>query len=125
MPAHRRPPPSPLRVIVLSAALVVGCAGEPPAAPRTFTPTAPAPVQLDQRQSVDEQLAELNRVVAATRVVPRLGKGDVLSISVYDEPELTIPAVPVRPDGKISFPLVGDVQAEGRSVDELSADLTW
>ncbi|WP_295383732.1 polysaccharide biosynthesis/export family protein [uncultured Thiodictyon sp.] len=124
MPANRRPPQSALPVIVLSAALAVGCVGAPPAAPRTHSPTAPAPAQLDRRQSVDEQLAELNRMVAATRVVPRLGKGDVLSISVYDEPELTIPAVPVRPDGKISFPLVGDVQAEGHSVDELSAELT-
>jgi len=123
MPVDRRRPLSPF--LVLSVVLAAGCANEPkapgPAAPAAAALAAPA--QIDQRQSTEEQLAELNRVVAETRVVPRLGKGDILSISVYDEPELSITGVPVRPDGKISFPLVGDVQAEGRSVDELSTDL--
>jgi len=42
----------------------------------------------------------------------RIGAEDVLHISVWDNKELTIDAV-VRPDGKISFPLIQDVQAEG------------
>lgn len=42
----------------------------------------------------------------------RIGAEDVLRISVWDNKELTIDAV-VRPDGKISFPLIQDVQAEG------------
>jgi polysaccharide export outer membrane protein len=80
--------------------------------------------QIDMRQTPEEQLADLRRLVAETARVPRLGKGDVLSISVYDEPDLTISELPVRPDGKISFPLVGDIQADGRTVDEVNADLT-
>ena len=126
MPAKRRQPQ--FAFLILSVALLANCAGEPkapaPAAPSPVVAAPPPPAQIDQRKSADEQLAELRRLVAETTVVPRLGKGDVLSISVYDEPELTIAGVPVRPDGKISFPLVGDVQAEGRSVDELSANLT-
>jgi len=47
-----------------------------------------------------------------------IGVTDVLQISVWKNPELTI-EVPVRPDGKISFPLVDDVQAEGLQVMEL------
>jgi protein involved in polysaccharide export with SLBB domain len=86
---------------------------------------APEPVtQLDLRQTPEEQLAELQRLVAETASEPRLGKGDILSISVYDEPDLTIAEVPIRPDGKISFPLVGDIQADGRTVDEINAELT-
>jgi protein involved in polysaccharide export with SLBB domain len=76
------------------------------------------------RQTPEEQLADLQRLVAATAAIPRLGKGDVLSISVYDEPDLTISELPVRPDGKISFPLVGDIQADGRTVEEVNAELT-
>ncbi len=48
----------------------------------------------------------------------RIGAEDVLHISVWDNKELTIDVV-VRPDGKISFPLVQDVQAEGLTAAEL------
>lgn len=125
MSANRLPP---FPVFACVVALLAGCAAEPKTpgstTPGPATATRATPTQIDRRQSVDEQLADLRRLVAETAAVPRLGKGDVLSISVYDEPELTISGVPVRPDGNISFPLVGDVQAEGRSVDELAVSLT-
>jgi polysaccharide biosynthesis/export protein len=47
-----------------------------------------------------------------------LGPGDVLEISVWKDDALTRD-VAVRPDGKISFPLIGDVVASGKSVEEL------
>lgn len=50
----------------------------------------------------------------------KLGPGDVLEISVWDDENLRR-EVKVRPDGKISFPLIGDVRAYGRSVSELKA----
>ena len=51
-----------------------------------------------------------------------LGPEDVLLISVWKDEHLTREVV-VRPDGMISFPLVGDVAAEGRTVEELRSDL--
>ncbi|HAP40607.1 MAG TPA: sugar transporter [Nitrospira sp.] len=51
-----------------------------------------------------------------------LGPEDVLLISVWKDEHLTREVV-VRPDGLISFPLVGDVPAEGRTVEELRLDL--
>jgi len=48
----------------------------------------------------------------------KINPGDVLSISVWRESDLT-QEVLVRPDGKISFPLAGDVQAAGNSVEEV------
>jgi len=47
-----------------------------------------------------------------------LGPGDVLEVSVWKDEALSRQVV-VRPDGNISFPLIGDVQAQGRTVDEL------
>jgi polysaccharide biosynthesis/export protein len=41
-----------------------------------------------------------------------IGIGDVLEISVWKNPELGV-TTPVRPDGRISVPLLGDVQASG------------
>ncbi len=53
----------------------------------------------------------------------RIGKEDVLEVVVWHEPELTR-VVPVRPDGKISLPLAGEVEAAGLTPAELQARLT-
>jgi polysaccharide biosynthesis/export protein len=52
----------------------------------------------------------------------RIGVDDVLSITVWHEPDLSR-NVPVRPDGKISLPLVGEVQAAGSTTPELEKEL--
>lgn len=52
----------------------------------------------------------------------QLGAEDVLVISVWKDEQLTREVV-VRPDGMFSFPLIGDVQAEDRTVDQIRADL--
>ena len=52
-----------------------------------------------------------------------IGVEDVLSVSVWKEPDLT-KTVSVRPDGKISFPLVQDLQASGKTPRQLAATLT-
>lgn len=49
----------------------------------------------------------------------KIGVGDVLSISVWEEPNLTKEAVFVRNDGKITFPLLDDITAENKSTMEL------
>lgn len=46
--------------------------------------------------------------------------GDVLEISVWKEPDLQRPQVLVRPDGAFSFPLVGEVDARGKTIAELN-----
>lgn len=51
-----------------------------------------------------------------------IGNEDVLAVSVWKEPELT-KSVPVRSDGKITLPLVGDVQAAGKTPLQLEQDL--
>ena len=51
-----------------------------------------------------------------------LGPEDVLMISVWKDEQLTREAV-IRPDGMISFPLVGDLPAAGRTVEEIRQDL--
>ena len=50
--------------------------------------------------------------------------GDILEISVWEWPDLRTPEVYVRPDGRISFPLVGDIEAVGRTLTEIDDELT-
>jgi polysaccharide biosynthesis/export protein len=53
----------------------------------------------------------------------RIGREDVLEVVVWHEPELTR-VVPVRPDGRISLPLAGEVEAAGKTPAELQTGLT-
>jgi polysaccharide export outer membrane protein len=51
-----------------------------------------------------------------------IGVDDMVQVSVWRNPDLSV-TVPVRPDGKISLPLVGDVDAGGRTPEEVAADV--
>src|ERR1041384_6775720 len=53
----------------------------------------------------------------------RLGPGDKLRIEVYKDPQLS-QSVQVRPDGKITLPLVGDMEATSRTPMELRDAIT-
>lgn len=53
----------------------------------------------------------------------RIGPGDTLQLFVWKEPDLTRD-VTVRLDGKITVPLLGDVEASGRTPQQLAADVT-
>jgi len=52
-----------------------------------------------------------------------IGPGDQLHVFVYDSPQLTMD-VPVRPDGRISTPLVPEMVAAGKTPSQLAHDLT-
>jgi polysaccharide export outer membrane protein len=52
----------------------------------------------------------------------RLGPDDVIEVTVYQDKELDR-TVPVRPDGKISLPLIGEMAASGKSAMELAKEI--
>lgn len=52
-----------------------------------------------------------------------IGVDDQIEVSVWKNPDLSI-SVPVRPDGKISIPLVGEVMAGGKTPEMVAADIT-
>lgn len=53
----------------------------------------------------------------------KIGPGDTLYINVWQNPDLSL-SVPVRPDGRISVPLVGDADAVGLTAEKLAAQLS-
>jgi polysaccharide export outer membrane protein len=53
----------------------------------------------------------------------RMSREDVIEVSVWKEPELSR-TVPIRPDGKITLPLIGEMQAEGLRPAELEVKVS-
>jgi polysaccharide export outer membrane protein len=70
------------------------------------------------------QAVEAAPVMPQTTVGPEyvIGPGDILDVFVWRNPELT-KQVPVRPDGKISTPLVEDMVAVGKTPTQLARDV--
>lgn len=54
--------------------------------------------------------------------VYHIGVDDQLQISVWHNPDLSV-SVPVRPDGKITVPLIGDVEAGGRTPEQVGGEI--
>jgi len=68
----------------------------------------------------DEKEKGANQFASYVEGDYRIGVDDVLQITVWRNPELSV-TVPVRPDGKISAPLIGDVQAGGNTPMQVAA----
>lgn len=100
---------------VLAAVLAGPLAGQTQAsqAPRGAA-TAPAPAAGDSDAGPAKKAHDDKFII---------GNDDVLNINVWNEPNLSH-AVPVRSDGKISLPLVGELQAAGKTPLQLEGDIS-
>ena len=96
-----------LAVTMLSVAACSPNAGGPPVVP-------PAPARTPDNAAV-------------TGVIPYdqyvIGSGDSLSIFVYRNPDLSDGGVSVRPDGRISTPLIEDIMAAGKTPTQLAREI--
>ena len=68
------------------------------------------------------EIEKPDETAAVVQGVYTIGVGDQLNISVWKNPELSA-SLPVRPDGFISVPLLGDIKAEGKKPQQLSSDI--
>jgi polysaccharide export outer membrane protein len=88
-------------VLLLGTALLVsGCASKP--------------------HPTEEAGTDNSRFAAKVEGDYRIGVDDRVQVTVWRNPELMV-TVPVRPDGKISVPLIGDVQAGGNTPAQVAA----
>lgn len=94
------------------------------------------PFSLAAQQTQEKTPTDSKVLLARTGSIPKevsrvvtpdlnyvIGPEDLLDISVWKEPDFTR-TVPVRPDGKISLPLLNDVQAAGQTPTELATRVT-
>lgn len=86
-----------------------------------------APLALGQSQSSSGIAAPANLTAQSNAPLVSeefvIGTGDVLAINVWKETEISR-VVPVRPDGRFSLPLIGEVQASGRTTKQLESEIT-
>jgi polysaccharide biosynthesis/export protein len=84
-----------------------------------------APVMAFQVPAAEKSIADVAHAAGAKGHDSSyiIGNSDVLAITVWKEPEISR-SIPVRPDGKISLPLVGELQATGRTPLQLEQDIS-
>ncbi len=110
---------SQLNVVLKSVLLILSIVSVPLAAQDRNDP--PAPVKVEAPKALPNATAE----TASAGVDPRvyiIGPEDVLFVRVWREMDFTASYI-VRPDGKITIPLVGDVQAAGLTPERLGEQL--
>lgn len=90
-------------IALLITVLVAGCASQSPSSPEKI-----------------RQALETSQTETAKEYI--IGATDVVRVSVWRNNDLSV-TVPVRPDGKISVPLIGDVQASGKAPQVLAKDI--
>src|SRR5262245_13400692 len=100
-----------------SAAIAPAQPVAPNSGSTTGTPSSQLPVQADSNPAASQsQSTDSNPIPAVRARVPDdyvIGSGDVLQISVWKEPEVSVPSIVVRPGGMITLPLIKDVEVEG------------
>jgi polysaccharide export outer membrane protein len=72
--------------------------------------------------SADDRTTAAPKAAAFGEAEYRLGAEDVLSVFVWKQPDLSTTAV-IRPDGKISLPLLGELEAAGKTSGQLQAEI--
>jgi len=94
----------------LGAALLAGCAGNDPVRPGLAAASqTPGMGQDGFEQALDGEYT--------------LRPGDVINLTVFREPELSLSSVPVSADGRISIPLVGSQDVAGRTPSEVELQI--
>jgi polysaccharide export outer membrane protein len=88
----------------------------------------PVAAQSTGQSLVNADVSSVSKPPAPERLKPNddgfvIGNGDVLAISIWKQPDLSR-SVPVRSDGRISLPLIGDVQAAGQTPLKLEEEIT-
>lgn len=102
------------------ALLVLGA--EPAAAVEPQSKTARQSAQLQTRNTGPSN-TPVSAVPDVIENEYRLGPSDLIEVFVWKEPDLTM-SVAVRPDGKVSLPLTGEIEAGGRTAAEMQKEIT-
>jgi polysaccharide export outer membrane protein len=97
---------------------------EPDEATGVVTDETPADVQANRREQMTEEEAAILPYYNNYLSTYHLGPEDVISVTVFGQDRYSKTGIVVPPNGRISYPLVGNVFVAGRTTDQVEADLT-
>jgi polysaccharide export outer membrane protein len=108
---------------------------KPDAPPASLSPMIPVtnPADPGEKSATDPtHMAGPSGTVGAVGAKPApvdtksyvIGSDDELSIIVFENQGFNVPLESVRPDGKITMPLIGELQAAGKTPEQLKAEIT-
>jgi polysaccharide export outer membrane protein len=111
-------------ILFFAAAILLASAGNTQAAFQDKKEVKPVPYFATARNN-PSATDDIRPTAAPATTDPAyvIGPEDVIDINVWKEPDMTR-IVPVRPDGKISLPLINDVQAAGSTPQQLASTVT-
>lgn len=105
---------------------------KPAPRPRETSPAKSAPAQTaadaerqalrreDQSEVEAAVLPYINNFFATTRIGPE----DIISVDVFDQPNYSRTNITIPPNGRISYPLIGQLNIAGRTTEELEKEIT-
>ena len=88
---------------------------------------APAPTPAPAASPVPARPAGVGTPAAPANVIPAdyvIGVDDILAVGVLREPEMSVDGVVVRPDGKITLPVMNEIVAAGLTTEQLRTAVT-
>lgn len=108
---------STMRAVIASAAWLIFISTSPVwGAQSTPSPSAAAAPATDPAKTLQDQLSSPSNGAPPGY---RIGSGDVLQIDVWKEREASVQSVMVRPDGKVTLPLIKEIDVLGLTPTEL------
>lgn len=106
--------------------------GQQKPAPQSLSPLVPVPGQpADPSKMAPAEMAPADPAAKPAAAAPPvdahsyvIGAEDELSINVFENQGFNVPLETVRPDGKITMPLIGELAAAGKTPEQLKAEIT-
>ena len=111
-------------LLVSVVSFIISCGGIQPRPEPSQKPDTTFQVETKTTQTYTPpaQVEALSESAAADRYI--LGPGDVMSLKVWKRPEVSDPEIIIGPDGIITVPRIGFIQASGRTREDIAAEIT-
>ena len=108
---------------------------KPPATPESISPLIPTGAPADPAGAPADPSKLPGPAVTPAPAIPKtsagidpnsyvIGSDDEISINVFENQAFNTPVETVRPDGKVTMPLLGDLQASGKTPEQLKDEIT-
>ena len=110
---------SPIWLSILAFGILAGLAGGQDAGNKSEHALSPSATGSAKDESINPTQSTSAKATDDSFVI---GSDDVLAVNVWKEPDVSR-SIPVRSDGKITLPLVGELQAAGRTPRELQTEI--